>query len=141
VPDLHDRIFPIIQSTARAAAQACSGTSDLFHGHQGQACGFRWLPAQFDGQVGIGEQMNALSAFMYLLVDKVKPPATGDNGGTSSGDPNAGSVSDDDKRKIFRDITVADRVGAGILTTLILAGLIAGCLFVTREGGIKDGSW
>ncbi|KAK5994749.1 putative mannan endo-1,6-alpha-mannosidase [Cladobotryum mycophilum] len=66
-----DTIKPLLMSTAKAAAVACSGSpSTGFMGHSGTACGFSWISHgndSFDGLVGVGEQMNALSAVLSTL--------------------------------------------------------------------------
>lgn len=137
VPDLHDTIMPLVQRSAEAAASICIGTPTApkpghppFDGHAGTACGMRWMPeGEFDDSFGVGEQMSALSALSYVLVDGVTAPLTNATGGTSGGNPGAGG-SDEEKTRIFDPITTGDRVGAGFLTTLVLAGVIGGTAFV-----------
>lgn len=70
--------------------------------------------------------MAAMSAiFVNLLpLQEVGPPLTNATGGTSQGNPNAGSGSVSDPEAI-RPATQGDRVGAGILTTLWLVGATA----------------
>jgi len=78
--------------------------------------------------------MSALEVLQSNLIHEVAPPVTDANGGTSNGNPAAGlgpnggeSVSQGrlgDMRT--REITTADRAGAGALTTLFLAGIV-GC--------------
>ena len=67
--------------------------------------------------------MAAMSViFTNLLpLESVAPPLTNLTGGTSSGNPNAGSQSVADPEAI-KPATGADRAGAGIVTTLILVG-------------------
>ncbi|KAK8020160.1 cell wall glycosyl hydrolase [Apiospora arundinis] len=122
-PETHDTLSPLLKS-----APAPAPTS---RGPAGQACGFSWLKGPtYDGNAGVGEQMNALSVIYSTLVDKAPAPFTSKTGGSSKGDPNAGSKSDDGKIERPRDITTADRAGAGILTTLVLAGLLGGISLV-----------
>lgn len=52
-------------------------------------------------------------------------PVTNNTGGTSKGNPDAGSNSNDNPLA-FDTITGGDKAGAGILTTLILMGLFGG---------------
>lgn len=144
VPDLYDTVIPTIQRSASAAASSCVGSPapalgyPPFDGHPGTACGLKWTTeGEFDGDYGVGEQMNALSALIYNLVDSTDSPVTNGTGGTSQGDPSAGG-SDEDKLKEFGPITTGDRIGAGFLTTFILAGIIAGVAFVVIEGPTKD---
>ncbi|CAI6098983.1 unnamed protein product [Clonostachys chloroleuca] len=138
IPDLHDKIWPLLKGTAEAAASICIGTPTHtiakhppFKGMAGTACGFKWNPPKvFDDSFGVGEQMSALSALIYTLVKDSDAPKTNSTGGTSIGNPNSGSRSDDEKIRVFAPITTGDRVGAGILTTLIIGGVLGGCAFV-----------
>lgn len=67
--------------------------------------------------------MAAMSTiFVNLLpLTFVGPPLTNLTGGTSQGNPNAGSQSVKDPNAL-KPATQGDRVGAGILTTLMLVG-------------------
>ena len=67
--------------------------------------------------------MAAMSAiFVNLLpLEDVAPPVTNATGGTSVGNANAGSQSVADPAAI-KPATEGDKVGAGIVTTLILVG-------------------
>lgn len=83
-------------------------------------CGFRWATGVFD-KTGACQQMSVLGALISLLP---QPSTTGlltnNTGGTSKGDPNAGS----DLSSHFDqlpDITTADRAGAGIVTVILLS--------------------
>ncbi|KAK0635221.1 cell wall glycosyl hydrolase [Bombardia bombarda] len=134
VPDLFKTISPLLQASATAAAQACTGTPDPseFRGIPGTACGFKWTEGGFDGLVGVGEQMNALSAIMYTLVDQVSTPVpvTASTGGTSVGDPNAGLDNAKAPGSELPPIKTGDRVAAGFLTTAILFSIMGGSAFV-----------
>ncbi|KAI0003963.1 glycoside hydrolase family 76 protein [Xylariaceae sp. FL0662B] len=133
-PYTTDTIMPLLKSTGQAAAKVCSGSSSNFKGPSGTACGYSWLQdGSFDNTVGVGEQMNSLQAVIAPLVDKAPAPFTSENGGSSKGDPNAGA---DDSGKIAkpREITAGDRAGAGILTALVLGGLLSGMYFVSMDG-------
>lgn len=133
-PETYDTISKLIKSSVTSAMTSCSGdvAPPDFNGHPGTACGFAYIPAaQYDDLPGVGEQMNALNLVMYSLIQKVGSPATSDTGGTSKGDVNGGK-SDDSKTKLYEPITVGDKVGAGFLTTLILAGVIGGCTFLIK---------
>jgi mannan endo-1,6-alpha-mannosidase len=123
VPILYDTMVPLLNSSARAAALQCDGTSSSFKGHQGTACGFSWLQNEtFDGSVGVGQQMNAMSIIYTQLLEDVVTPYTSSTGGSSVGDPNAGA-SDSAKIPTPKAITSGDRAGAGILTAVIVIGL------------------
>ncbi|KAI5917049.1 mannan endo-1,6-alpha-mannosidase DCW1 [Camillea tinctor] len=134
-PFTADTILPLLKTTATAAAKQCSGTDATnYKGATGTACGFSWLQeATWDGHSGVGEQMNALAAIMAPLATAAAVPYTSDNGGTSVGNPDAGS-DDGDKIETLRDITTADRAGAGILTTMVLGCLAGGMYFVMADG-------
>ncbi|KAI1087208.1 glycoside hydrolase family 76 protein [Rostrohypoxylon terebratum] len=131
----YDTIMPLIKSNAKAVAEQCSGPAGSdYKGPDGTACGFSWLQGStFDGEYGVGEQMNALNAVIATLVDNAPTPYTSQNGGSSTGNVNAGS-NDDDKIAQPRAITTADKAGAGILTALVLSGLIGGMGFVWADG-------
>jgi mannan endo-1,6-alpha-mannosidase len=123
VPTLYDTMVPLLNSSARSAALQCDGTSSSFKGHQGTACGFSWLKNEtFDGSVGVGQQMNAMSIIYTQLLEDVVTPYTSSTGGSSVGDPNAGA-SDSAKIPTAKAITSGDRAGAGILTAVLVLGL------------------
>ncbi|KAK0385337.1 hypothetical protein NLU13_7813 [Sarocladium strictum] len=135
-PFTRDAITPLLRKSGEAAAAACVGPAiENFRGHDGTACGFTWLPnpqGPFDGKVGVGEQMNALDAFMYNLVADARPPVTKSDGGTSRGNP-SGGVSDEKKIHRDRPMTVADRVGAGFVTAILVAGMVAFATWMVWE--------
>lgn len=134
-PFTSSTITPLLESTAKAAALQCSGpASSEFKGVDGTACGFSWLDnSTFDGIYGVGEQMNALQVVMSLLADTAPAPYTSATGGSSVGNPDAGTA-DNTKISQPRTITVGDRAGAGVLTALVLGGLVAGMWFVWADG-------
>jgi mannan endo-1,6-alpha-mannosidase len=82
-------IQPLLQTTAKVAAKACTGSpSSGFSGQSGTACGFTWVGGSgFDGLTGIGEQLNALSAVMSTLSysKSQSAPSPGSNTTSSSG--------------------------------------------------------
>ncbi|KUI52778.1 Mannan endo-1,6-alpha-mannosidase DCW1 [Cytospora mali] len=139
-PYTFDTIMPLLQKTATAAAQACTGSpSTGFNGEPGTACGFRWTTGGFDGQVGIGQQMSGLSAVMYTLAKRATvgggdstAPVTADTGGTSQGDPDAGVASTLDKMPTLAPITTRDKVAAGFLTSAIALGVVGGGVFAVK---------
>jgi mannan endo-1,6-alpha-mannosidase len=67
--------------------------------------------------------MAAMSAVFVTLADLVPvgAPFTNSTGGTSKGNPNAGSGSNHDVT-LVKPATGADRAGAGVVTALILIG-------------------
>lgn len=120
-PWTREKIMPRLQASAVAAAKQCSGGAD------GKTCGLKWWNpgGVWDGLEGVGEQMSALEAVQAMLIDVVPGPVTQDTGGTSKSNPSAGSESQD-KPITFNTISTSDKAGAGILTTLVLIGIIGG---------------
>lgn len=88
-------------------------------------CGTSWASGSWDGGFGVGQQMNALEVFQSNLISSARGPVGNGTGGTSQGDPNAGSNSQDTPIT-YNAITTADRAGAGILTALVLIGMTGG---------------
>lgn len=117
-PYTRDLIMPKLKASAVAAAAQCVG------GASGRQCGLSWSKAPaWDGTYGVGQQMAAMSAvFVNLLpLQPVGAPLTNATGGTSQGNPNAGSQSVANPAAL-KPATEGDKVGAGILTTLVLVG-------------------
>jgi mannan endo-1,6-alpha-mannosidase len=124
-PFLQPLVMPYIQASAQAAAQQCSGGTD------GVTCGMKWAAdgPVWDGSYGVGQQMAALEILIANLGRNSSAPVTSSTGGTSQGNPLAGTGSDNAKKGVetLRDITVGDRAGAGILTGVL-------CLFTMGSG-------
>ncbi|KAH8883590.1 cell wall glycosyl hydrolase [Thozetella sp. PMI_491] len=135
----YDTISPLLLASAKGAALQCSGTAtaaDGYKGLSGTACGQKWVDnSTWDGTSGVGQQMAALSAVFYSQVKAfgVSSPVTADTGGTSVGDPSAGTSKDDSSLEDEMVITTASRAAAGILTAAILAGLIGGCALMIAD--------
>ena len=77
--------------------------------------------------------MSALEVIQSNLITQVSGPLTNKTGGTSVGNPNAGSSSDDNPLK-FDTITTADKAGAGIITLMVLSALFAGAWWMGVKG-------
>ncbi|PHH81464.1 hypothetical protein CDD83_3574 [Cordyceps sp. RAO-2017] len=123
-------ILPVLRATAQAAAASCTGSPpDGFKGLPGTACGFIWLDKNFDGLVGVPPQMNAVSAMIYPLVGKAAPPFTQKSGGTSKGNPDAGTGEQKDPTAL-KPISTMDRVGAGFITLFLVVSTIGGTAFM-----------
>ena len=116
-PYTHDQIMAHLKPSALAAAKQCIG------GNNGRTCGLSWSSGKYDGTYGVGQQMAAMSAVFVTMADLVPlpPPFTNATGGTSKGDPNAGSGSHHDT-SLVKSATEADRAGACIVTAIILIG-------------------
>jgi mannan endo-1,6-alpha-mannosidase len=120
-PYTYDIIMPKLQASAMAAAAVCTGGDD------GNQCGLRWTESAFDGSVGVGEQMSALEVIQSNLITKVPGPVTNKTGGTSKGNPSAGTGGDNTPDLLHTGaITTGDKAGAGFLTVLILVGMVGG---------------
>lgn len=121
-PFTRDTIMPVLKTSAVAAAKQCSG------GTNGRTCGLSWSKGtDWDGTHGVGQQMAAMSVVFTNLLQfnngvDIGPPLTNSSGGTSVGNPNAGSQSVSDPEAIT-PATTADKAGAGILTTIVLVSV------------------
>ncbi|GAB1315113.1 hypothetical protein MFIFM68171_05323 [Madurella fahalii] len=111
------KILPVLKTSTEAAVSTCTGEAN------GRTCGFKWSTKAYDGSHGVGQQMNVLGAVSSLLIDQVPPPVTNTTGGTSQGDPNAGSGSDNFKGE-FAPPTTGDKAGAAIITVVILLSAV-----------------
>lgn len=121
-PDLADTIMPYLQTSAEAAVATCTGTTE---DGLTTSCGTKWTTAAFD-KAGVGQQMSALSVVQSLLIDQVAGPVSNTTGGTSTGNPNAGTSGDSVTGENTSKIKTSDRAGAGIITAIILIGLLGG---------------
>jgi len=126
VPSLYDEIRPLLEKSAKAAAQSCSGGSD------GHTCGENWSHNGWDGKYGLGEQMAALEVFLSLLAPTEKnPPLQSTDEGASQGDSQAGL--DSDSTSLNRDqlkIGTGDKAGASIITAVVLLIFIFGSVWM-----------
>ena len=114
-PFTADKVLPILKKSAQAGVAQCVG------GNNQRQCGFQWASGKFDGKIGAGQQMSIVGAVSSLLINDARSPVTQDTGGTSKSDPNAGSHNDDDIQNHVKPLTTGHRVGAGILTFIVLA--------------------
>lgn len=124
-PFTYDRLKPILETSAQAAAASCTG------GVNGTSCGLRWTTGSFDGSTGVGEQMSALEVIQSNLITVSAGPVTEGSGGTSKGNPSAGTTSDIGPGDLHaQPVTTADRVGAAILTVLICLVVMGGAWWI-----------
>lgn len=115
-PYTAEKITPILRSSAQAAVSQCTG------GSNGRMCGFRWASGAFDGKIGACEQMSVLGALISLLPEPTTSGVlTNTTGGTSKGDPNAGSDLAS-HLPTLAPITTGDRAGAAIVTAVLVIG-------------------
>ncbi|CAI6097604.1 unnamed protein product [Clonostachys chloroleuca] len=129
-PFITDKVLPVLRLSTEAAITTCTG------GALGRQCGFDWKNRTFDNNIGAGQQMNVLGALSSLLINNTAGPVSADTGGTSQGNPNAGSKSDD-FRPTPKPVTAGDRAGAAILTILVVGAATA--LFIWISMG-ENGS-
>ncbi|KAI1500323.1 glycoside hydrolase family 76 protein [Biscogniauxia marginata] len=111
-PFVADRIIGVLRTSTQSAVSQCTG------GDNGRQCGFHWTTGIYDGVTGAGQQMNVLGALSSLLIDSSHAPVTNQTGGTSQGDPNAGSGKS--TKQEMKPITGGDKAGAGVLTTFFI---------------------
>ncbi|KAG6091822.1 hypothetical protein E4U30_000225 [Claviceps sp. LM220 group G6] len=124
-PHTKETISNTLRVSAQAAIRQCTG------GSSGRECGFYWNYGKFvdpakDKTTGAGEYMDVLAAVLSLLTENSDLPLTNSTGGTSKGNPNAGGK--DNGEKTTKPITMADRVGAGVITAVVL--FVMGVLFI-----------
>ncbi|UNI18821.1 Mannan endo-1,6-alpha-mannosidase [Purpureocillium takamizusanense] len=133
VPSTREAIAPVLRGTAQAAGGACSGSpAQGFKGAAGTACGYSWLDGgAFDGLVGVPSQMSAVAALIAPLAETAQGPVTDKTGGTSKGNPQAGSGKQEDPRT-QKPITTGDKVAAGFVTLALLLGVIGSTAFMVK---------
>lgn len=127
VPELYDDIYKLMESSAEAAAQSCSGGTD------GVTCGLDWSVSGWDGMYGLGEQMSALETILSMVAgikSEETVPYTSENGGSSTSDPEAGLNTVDQTNKNEITITTKDKAGAGIITAVCLGIILAGAVWM-----------
>ena len=135
-PWTRDKIVPLLRASANGAAAQCvgAGRGDM---KTGTACGRRWYQSRWDGQFGLGEQLSAMSIFQNNIVlnGGVPPPVTLRSGGTSKSDPGAGLNDPNPDPRLTdpllrREMTTADKAGAGILTFICAVLAMAAAFFM-----------
>ncbi|OAA63612.1 Glycoside hydrolase, family 76 [Niveomyces insectorum RCEF 264] len=130
-----DTILPLLRASSVAAARQCTG------GNNGRMCGLRWN-GTWDGSTGVGQQMAAMEVTLANMIKDVSAPVTNDTGGTSQGNPGGGGsdigrINPPSIDELLGPVTTGDRVGAGILTVLVLLGLLAGILYMFIDEGVE----
>jgi len=126
-PFTSDTIIPLLQASANAAAKSCSGGID------GVTCGLSWLPLSWDGSYGVGEQMSALAVIQSCLIAVSPALVTANTGGSSKGNPSAGTSSNTPSQST-QDVVVdtKDKGGAWFLTVLYIVALVTGTWWLVR---------
>lgn len=122
------QIMPVLAASAAAAALQCSG------GANGRMCGLQWTKgAEWDGSQGAGQQMAAMEVVLSNMINFSKPPVTSETGGTSIGDPSAGTQPPTVSTEIVTVTGRADMAGAGILTVLTISGMMSLFVWICRR--------
>ncbi|OCK84769.1 glycoside hydrolase family 76 protein [Lepidopterella palustris CBS 459.81] len=123
-PFTYSLIMPKLRASAQGAAKQCSGGTD------GVTCGRHWYQDTWDGTYGVGEQMSAMSVISAMMLDVAPPPLSIATGGSSKGDPNAGTGSAKTLSPDGRPITATDKIGAGVMTVALLLFMIGGAWLI-----------
>jgi mannan endo-1,6-alpha-mannosidase len=125
-PFTYPQLKPILETSAAAAASTCTG------GENGTSCGSKWWKGPvYDGNTGVGQQMCALEVIQSNLITQVAGPVTDNSGGTSQGNPNAGTSSPVGPNDLSKHpVTATDRAGAGVLTVLIVFFIVGGAWWI-----------
>ncbi|KAL4799172.1 glycosyl hydrolase family 76-domain-containing protein [Aspergillus venezuelensis] len=115
-PFTYDMVMPKLRTSAIAAAKTCTG------GPKGTSCALKWTEQRYtESPEDVGLQLAALEVIQSTLVTKVEPPVSQEHGGTSEGNPAGGSEPPKPSpASIVREVTTADRAGAGIVTICII---------------------
>ena len=115
-------MMPYLYTSAIAAAQQCDGGTD------GVTCGMKWTQnTTWDGSYGVGEQLCALEVIQSTLVTQTTGPVTAEHGGTSAGDPTAGTGGDDlDDVAPEMLVTAGDKAAATLLTVVVVFVTLGG---------------
>ena len=129
-PFTYDTVMQKLKGSAKAAAAQCNG------GASKSLCGLKWTDnGVWDGTQGVGEQMSALEVVQGLLVPQVAGggPVTQATGGTSKGDPNAGTVQSTwSGGRPPAPITGGDRFGAAVLTAASIFLIFGISIWIVR---------
>ena len=124
-PFTYDFVQKKLRASAAAAAAQCSG------GTRGTSCGTLWTNnGVYDGTYGVGQQMSALEVIQSNLIKDAKGPLSIVTGGTSKGDPSAGTGGTSPMGPLPTPVTTRDRVGAGIITTIFIVFVLGSCVWM-----------
>lgn len=125
VPSTQSTVDDLLTQSAAAAAKSCDGGTD------GHTCGLDWTKGTNDGYYGLGEQMCALEVMQNLLIHDRPAPYRANNGGTSTGDANAGmNTTSTNVLQNDLNIKTSDRAGAAVITAVILMVVLGGSLWM-----------
>ena len=144
-------IQPMLANSAAAAAKQCNG------GTSKTLCGTKWTAGgAWDGTTGVGQQMSALEVVQTNLAfiglnstgggsnasgagsasggeGGGKGPLTQTTGGTSQGDPNAGTTPQTWSGNMLQGPpTTGDKAGASILTVMLVSLICGGSFWINH---------
>ncbi|CCE78855.1 Piso0_000887 [Millerozyma farinosa CBS 7064] len=120
IPETSDTIMNLLDKSASAAGESCSGGTD------GVTCGTTWTEGKWDDTWGLGQQMSALETMLGTIIEHFHAPYTDRTGGTSKSEPNAGIDTHETTNRNLLTISGKDKAGAGVLTAGVLA-IVLGC--------------
>lgn len=121
------QIMPLLQSSATAAMNACTGGQS-----DGVVCGRKWYEAHDDGTRDIGNQMSAMSVVQSNLILHNAAPADKSTG-TSVGNAAAGGLDrpvTSDDILASRTMTTGDKAGGWLLTVIVCISVLIGTGFL-----------
>ncbi|KAK9485797.1 glycosyl hydrolase family 76-domain-containing protein [Lipomyces starkeyi] len=125
-PYTYNTLFPILTTSASAAIRTCNGGLD------GVTCGYTWLTGTYDGKYGLGQQMAALEVLQSQLIPYTVAPYTNDTGGSSIGNPNAGTGVLGSQTSSATSQT-KDKAGAWIITCVLSAIAILTSIWMAMD--------
>jgi len=134
-PFTYDRVMAVLQTSAKNAALQCSGSPP--ERPNGRMCGLSWYKnSTWDGTWGVGQQMCALEVIQSNLIAQAAAPVTGSTGGSSQGDPGAGTTdpSSQDPTAVA-PASSKDKAGAGILTAVVAVAVVGALAWVMMPDG------
>jgi mannan endo-1,6-alpha-mannosidase len=125
VPETNETIYALLDASARGASSSCSGGTD------GHTCGLNWFKdgGGWDGYYGLGEQMSALEVMQNLRIRDRPAPYTAETGGTSVGDPAAGTETTQTNLSSLQ-LDGGDTAGAAIITAVVSLSIIASVVWI-----------
>lgn len=125
------QILPWLQTSAMAAVKQCVAASA-----GGVACGRKWYAESDDGTRDVGNQMTAMSIVQANLIQRTTAPVDYKSG-NSTGDASAGNGASTPLTNAqilaTRKMTTADKVGAWIVTAIMLIIAVGWAVFILAE--------
>jgi mannan endo-1,6-alpha-mannosidase len=118
-PYTANTILPLLATSAVAAGKSCSGDT------ASMTCSIQWTLGTYDGKPrAVGQQLSLFNVLNANLIKFVEaPPVTQNTGGTSQGNPNAGTTGNP-KIGTVSPPTTGDKAFAGALTGIF--GILIG---------------